>query len=212
MTDQKTAHILFWSGGKDSYLCYLKIMEEVKPDGPLYLLTTYRESDSKIPHQGLDLDDIREQVNQLDKVEKLVAVALPVDCPNDEYVQRVHQAIHQAVNNGDEIHLYFGDWNNEDIRHWREDQFGELDYPCHFPIWQLSMHEILPQLLFHPVTVRISWVDEEYRKWIRVDEPYNQRLVTTLPDEIDPMGENGEFHTRIEFQDYPDDPMKQKVL
>jgi diphthamide synthase (EF-2-diphthine--ammonia ligase) len=211
MPNPNQVHILFWSGGKDSYLSYLALRDEIRPDGPLYLLTTFREDDKEVPYQGIDLDEIRSQVKQLEGVQGLIEVSLPADCPNEEYMDRVDTAIRNQTD-AEERHLYFGDWKNEEIREWREEQFSDLGYHCHFPIWQKSLHKLLPELLFQPVTVRISWVKEEYQNLLRVEEPYNQRLITTLPKEIDPMGENGEFHTRIEFQEYPEDPMKQKIL
>ncbi|MGM0588536.1 MAG: hypothetical protein ACQETE_08995 [Bacteroidota bacterium] len=203
-------HILFWSGGKDSYLSYLYFFED-HPESKISLLTTFDQTDQSIPYQGLELKDVREQYEHLNGADNLVEVGLPSQCPNEIYLQRVDQAIKEV--SGDEpVHLYFGDWHNADIREWREEQFTNLGYTCHFPIWHRSLHELLPKLLFHPVTTRISWVDEDYQTYLKVGEPYNQRLVTSLPDEIDPMGENGEFHTVIEFQEFPDDPMKRKVL
>jgi diphthamide synthase (EF-2-diphthine--ammonia ligase) len=178
---------------------------------PLTLLTTYNQSNQSIPYQGLELSDVREQLEHLDDVEDWITVALPPQPDNETYLQNIHEVLNKLAE-PEQTHLYFGDWKNEEIRTWREEQFSEFGYRCHFPIWEASLHKLLPMLLFHPVTVRISWVQPEYQKYIRVGEPYNQRLVTTLPDEIDPMGENGEFHTRLEFPTYPEDPQRQPIL
>ena len=60
--------------------------------------------------------------------------------------------------------------------------------------------------------VRINAVKDEYEKYIRVGELYHQRFVQQLPREIDPMGERGEFHTKIIFKDWDDiQPEKQPL-
>lgn len=103
--------------------------------------------------------------------------------------------------------LVFGDWKLEDIRSWREQVFGDMGYECLFPIWQRSLHDLLPVLLFKPVKVEINSVQEKFKSYLRIGEEYNQRLIRQLPPEIDPMGENGEFHTRVIFQDLTDEVM-----
>jgi diphthamide synthase (EF-2-diphthine--ammonia ligase) len=97
--------------------------------------------------------------------------------------------------------LIFGDWHLQDIREWREQVFGEMGYRCLFPIWGKSLHDLLPVLLLKPVQIKISAVKEEFQQYIKVGETYDQAFVRTLPTEIDPMGENGEFHTEVMFED-----------
>lgn len=191
--------ILFWSGGKDAYLAY-HFYRESNPNTSLKLLTTYDESSNVVPHQNIPLKDIKEQANHL-KLD-LISVPLPPDCPNDIYLERIKDSLQQL--DAPIGHLIFGDWYLEDIKEWREKVFGEMGYDCLFPIWKKSLNDLLPVLLFKPVEIKISAVKEEYQSLIRVGESFDQSLVTQLkhlPDDIDPMGEKGEFHTRIIFKD-----------
>jgi diphthamide synthase (EF-2-diphthine--ammonia ligase) len=50
------------------------------------------------------------------------------------------------------------------------------------------------------VKIRISAVAEEYQKFISVGEIFDQNFIRQLPDDIDPMGEKGEFHTEVVFK------------
>lgn len=190
-------NILFWSGGKDAYLA-LEFFRKNDPDAEIRLLTTYDETDEIVPHQQIKLKDIKKQA--IDLGLELIAVPLPSDCPNEVYLDRLKKVLGEL--NEPIERLIFGDLYLEDIRKWREKVFGEMGYNCVFPIWKKSIHDLLPVLLLKPVEVKISAVKEEFQPLIRVGETYDQKFVTQLqhlPQNIDPMGENGEFHTRVIF-------------
>lgn len=194
--------ILFWSGGKDAYLA-LHFYRQSRPDAEIQLFTTYNEANDTVPHQNIPISDIKEQASHLGM--ELTSVPLPPECPNDTYLERVEEAL-QAID-GQIDHLIFGDWYLEDIRKWRENEFGEMGYNCLFPIWQKDLHDLLPVLLLKPVTIKISAVQEEFQSLIRVGETFDKSFVTQLkhlPEEIDPMGEKGEFHTQMKFDQLDD--------
>lgn len=188
--------ILFWSGGKDSYLA-LEFYKHDHSADHLKLLTTYEETSEMVPHQQIPLSHIQEQADRL-KLE-LICVPLPRECSNNVYLERVRKYLLQQEK--EIVHLVFGDWKLEDIREWREKEFGKMGYKCLFPIWKKSIHKLLPVLMLKPIKVKISAVDEKYNQYIRQGESYNPGFVRTLPRDIDPMGENGEFHTEVVFKE-----------
>lgn len=193
--------ILFWSGGKDSWLALEYYRRDYSDEQHrLELLTTYDEEREYLPFQNLSLKTIREQANQLDL--DLIPIGLPPECPNEIYLEHIVKQL--ETREPPVERLVFGDWQNEEIRNWREEQFNNRGYSCLFPIWQKSLHELLPVIQLNPVEIRISSVDREYETYIRQGEPYNQALIRTLPSFIDPMGENGEFHTRVIIHDLKD--------
>ena len=188
--------ILFWSGGKDSYLALHFFLKEYD-EANLKLLTTYEGQRDVVPHQNLSLSTIESQAKSLDL--DLITVPLPKECPNKTYLGKVQTVLNKE---GDIRYLVFGDWHLEDIKSWREEVFSEMGYQCLFPIWKKSLDELLPVLLLKPVEIRISAVAEKHQKYLRKGELYNQQLVRQLPEEIDPMGEKGEFHTEVIFKDF----------
>lgn len=196
----RSMNILFWSGGKDAWLA-LQFYRRSHTDTSLQLLTTYRETDDVVPHQQIKLQEIRKQAENMGL--ELITVSLPPECPNDLYLDNIREALEST---GSPIeHLIFGDWYLEDIRRWREKVFGEMGYSCLFPIWKKSIDELLSVLLLHPIKVEISAVQEEYRSLIGVGEEFNQAFVSQLQhldNDIDPMGEKGEFHTKVIFKDW----------
>lgn len=199
--------ILFWSGGKDSYLA-LEFYRREHSKTNLKLLTTYREDIQRVPHQNIDIDDIKKQAETLGL--ELILVPLPKHCPNDKYLEKVKESLEGCREPVER--LVFGDWKLQDIRDWREKEFGKMGYMCLFPIWQKSLHELLPVLMLKPVEVTISAVKNKYKKYIRAGEAYDQKFVSQLPEEIDPMGENGEFHTKVSIQTFNDIEQEKQPL
>lgn len=199
--------ILFWSGGKDAWLA-LEFYRQHHPDQHLKLLTTYRKTDEIVPHQNIETSHIKKQADHLGL--DLLLIPLPGECPNDKYLNEVGKALKKEPN--DIGHLIFGDWHLQDIRDWREEAFGEMGYRCLFPIWEKSLHDLLPVITLKPVEITISAVKEEFKKFIRVGEVYNQRFVHQLPEEIDPMGEKGEFHTKVMFKSWNDIELRDQPL
>jgi diphthamide synthase (EF-2-diphthine--ammonia ligase) len=187
--------ILFWSGGKDSFLA-LQCYRKANPKQHLKLLTTYDENKEWIPQQNLSIKNVQKQVKILGL--ELVCVPLPPKCPNDIYVNKLDSILknqREPVGN-----LLFGDWYLQDIRSWREKQFGERGYSCKFPIWQKKLSGLLEILSRKPVDVRISAVARKYKHYMQKGEVYDQHFVNRLPGQIDPMGEKGEFHTEVIFK------------
>ncbi len=192
--------VLFWSGGKDAYLAH-EFYRRQYPDRKLKLLTTFDDDRQLVPHQQIPVENIQKQAGALDL--ELILVPLPSECPNDIYLNNVGNAL-KNQDTGVE-HLVFGDWHLQDIKEWREQQFEPMGYNCLFPIWEKSLHDLLPVLLLKPIEVKITSVDDDYRKYIRPGELYNQRFIQQLPEEIDPMGENGEFHTEVIFKSWQEE-------
>ncbi len=185
--------VLFWSGGKDSYLA-LEFYRKESSNRKVALLTTYDEENDIVPHQQIPLQKIKKQAEHLGL--NIHTVPLPEECPNEVYLKKIDEALSQSREQSER--LLFGDWHLKDIRNWRELSFK--NYECCFPIWKKSLHKLLPVLLLKAVEVRISAVQKPFQKHIKIGELYNQHFVEQLPDEIDPMGERGEFHTEVIFR------------
>lgn len=190
----KPKTILFWSGGKDSLLALQNLQQGSQE---LVLFTTYDEEETIVPYQGIPLRNIYQQAGALKL--PLITTPLPHPCPNELYLERVHYQLQQIPFKTEK--LAFGDWFLEDIRNWRTEEFGKIGFECEFPIWKKPVKLLLDQLFDLNVTVSISNVDEQFRDIIQVGQDYDHHFIHSLPDSIDPMGENGEFHTYVHFKD-----------
>lgn len=185
--------ILFWSGGKDSYLALI-YYQELYGTG-LVLFTTFERESKLVPHQNIPIETVYEQAIALEL--PLFTVPVPNPASNDEYLSAVQSGLNALPFSIG--HLIFGDLHLQDIRTWREKQIGKMGYALRFPIWQKNYNELFNHLEQKPVSIRISAVASDYRPHISPGQYFNRKFANNLPESIDRMGENGEFHTEVVF-------------
>lgn len=185
--------LLFWSGGKDAYLALLYYRENHSND-PV-LLTTYDDESDRVPHQDIPIKEIYNQSIALEL--PLITVPLSYPASNKDYLNAIENAIGDSpfsIQN-----LVFGDLHLEDIRKWREEEFQKSGYECLFPIWGKSYEELFFRLFSENVKIVITGVADDFQNQIEPGSVFDRKFVASLPDEIDPMGERGEFHTQVIF-------------
>lgn len=187
-------HLLFWSGGKDSLLA-LRYLQDDGIREPL-LLTTFDDESARVPHQNIPVENIRKQAISLGLT--LFTVPLSYPASNTEYLNALQNSFSQIPFGIESI--VFGDLHLHDIRNWRQSEFGnKMGYTLQFPIWKKPYDELFSRLEKEEAEIRISSVMDQYRNRIKPGDLFNRKFAESLPDHIDPMGENGEFHTEVIF-------------
>ena len=89
----------------------------------------------------------------------------------------------------------FGDIFLEDLRTYREEQLAPLGIRSHFPLWKRDTTELVHEferLGFKAVIIclKADLLDASF-----LGREVNAELLRDLPEDVDPCGENGEFHT-----------------
>ncbi|MAO84424.1 MAG: hypothetical protein CMH50_11165 [Myxococcales bacterium] len=189
--------LLFWSGGKDSYLTLRALEREAAR--PTVLLTTFDGRSEQVAHQEVLVQEIRHQRKRLGCAQVLVPLF-----PGTGYMDRVLLGIQTLQFRTPVARLVFGDLHLDHVRTWREDAFSACSdiasIPIHLPLWGVPYEELLNDLESAPVQARVSAVaDESCAQVISVGDLFNRDLIARLPNGIDEFGENGEFHSCIEF-------------
>ena len=188
---QEPADVLFWSGGKDSFLTYRALRRE--SERPIILLTTFDAASRKIAHQELDIELVARQAEHLGA--PLLGVPLH---PGEAYEARIAEAARMVPRIA---RFVFGDLHLEHIRDWRVEAFrelaAELGASLHFPLWGAPYEALMDDLEASGAVCEVSAVTEEARGVVRVGQRFDRALMTALPERIDRFGENGEFHTLV---------------
>ena len=197
--DEPACDVLFWSGGKDSYLALRALQREALR--PVVLMTTFEDRSEIVAHQGIRLADIQTQVASLGET----VVLTPLGAGSD-YLERVALGIEVLRDRRRIVRLAFGDLHLEGVRRWREEALASLvdrfELELAFPVWKAPYDELVRELAKAPVECRICAIaDERLDGLIAVGDAYGQALIDRLPEGVDAFGENGEFHTRIEAAD-----------
>jgi uncharacterized protein (TIGR00290 family) len=186
--------ICFWSGGKDAafMLHELRASDEHEV---VALATTYDETNDRVAFGSLSLDGVRVQANQTGL--PLVEIPLPGSAPdNDVYVERTLDALRTEIGDAADAVAY-GDLHLSDVRAWRKQMFQDTPYRPLFPLWGRSTRKLARRIIRDDFQAVVTTIDTRVLPLEFLGRPFDEDLLTDLPDEVDGCGENGEFHTVV---------------
>jgi uncharacterized protein (TIGR00290 family) len=182
-----------WSSGKDSALALqaTRLAGDVEVVG---LLTTVNSSVDRVAMHAVRRTLLEAQAKALNL--PLHVVELPWPCPNAVYEDRMAAACAaaQAAGVGS---MVFGDLFLEDIRAYREQSLREYAITPLFPLWERPTDLVARDILAAGIRAVLTCVDPTQVPASLAGRWYDQSLLTDLPTEADPCGENGEFHTFV---------------
>lgn len=176
-----------WSGGKDAALALETVRDEHEVDS---LPTTFSENGRSKMH-GVRRSAVERQADAVGL--PLRRVVVPGGASNEDYEERMGAALADLYDDGVDA-VVFGDVFLEDVRAYREEMTPDrLDTV--FPVWGEDTDLLAERVRrdYRAVTVCVSdSLGAEY-----LGESYDEGFVSSLPDTVDPCGENGEFHTFV---------------
>ena len=112
----------------------------------------------------------------------------------EDYNRIVQDTVNELINQGFSD-TAFGDIFLEDLKKYREDQLRSVGIHAHFPLWKkdtrLLMEEFI-ELGFRTIVVCCNGdvLDRSF-----AGREIDDQFLKDLPKDVDPCGENGEFHT-----------------
>ena len=112
---------------------------------------------------------------------------------NADYDSIMSETCKSAVLAGIE-YIAFGDLFLSDIRAHREKQLENSGLQPLFPVWGLPTRELALSMIKSGVRAKLTCIDSKVLAPEFVDREFNEQLLSDLPPEIDPCGQNGEFH------------------
>jgi len=194
MVIQMGSKALFsWSGGKDSALALYEVLGTRSCDIASLITTVTGEYD-RVSMHGVRSLLLEMQADSLGL--RLEKVIIPRNASNEEYENSLEKALLKYKGSGVDSVIY-GDIFLEEIRKYREEQLGKLGLGCVFPIWgrdSLSLARTFIEAGFKAVVV---CVDSTLLDGGFAGREFDRDFITDLPPDIDPCGENGEFHTFV---------------
>jgi uncharacterized protein (TIGR00290 family) len=191
----KTTILVSWSGGKDAAwtLHALRQRNDVEVVG---LLTTITEGYERVAMQGIRVDVLQAQA---------AAVGLPVI--EARMPQRASNAIYEGVFAGALArararwpglrHVAFGDLFLVDINAFREALCARLGWTPLFPLFGSDTAELAREMIDGGLRASICCVDTQQLDPAFAGRAFDASLLDALPPQVDPCGENGEFHTCV---------------
>lgn len=183
--------VLFWSGGKDSAMALHALLQGGRYD-VVSLLTTCNQHFQRVSMHGVRLSLLEQQAQAIGL--PLAQMFVSQRSSNDEYLQVLTQHLLAYKAQGI-THFAFGDIFLEDLKRWREEHLAQLGLRGVFPIWKQDSRELIDQFIRLGFGSVICCVNDAYLDDTALGRNIDADFVRSLPPEVDPCGENGEFHS-----------------
>jgi len=164
-------------------------MEDVEVGG---LLTTVNDAHDRVAMHAVRRTLLEAQAAAAGV--PLVVVRIPHACTNEAYEAAMARALDAAKGSGTSG-VAFGDLFLEDIRRYREKQMAGTGLRLLFPLWGRPTAALAEEMLDAGLRARITCVDPRMLSPSFAGREFDRRLLADLPPDVDPCGENGEFHT-----------------
>jgi uncharacterized protein (TIGR00290 family) len=184
--------LLAWSSGKDSAWALHVLRAQSATVSAL--LTTINEAADRVAMHGVrrELAEMQAEAAGL----PLWKVPLPWPCSNADYETRMNETCRRAVNEGF-THIAFGDLFLRDVREYRERQLAGSGLTPLFPLWETPTAQLAREMIAGRLRARIACVDTRVLDESFAGREFDAQLLADLPPNVDPCGENGEFHTMV---------------
>lgn len=182
-----------WSSGKDSAFA----LWEARRAGALDIvavLTTVNETHARVAMHGVRDALLDRQVAALGL--PCLKVSIPSPCPNEIYEARMREATERLRQDG-VTHMVFGDLFLEDIRAWREERLREAGMTGVYPLWARDTAALARDMIDCGLVAHLTCIDPRRLDRSFAGRRFDAALLGDLPADVDPCGENGEFHTVV---------------
>ncbi|MEZ0484095.1 diphthine--ammonia ligase [Fibrella aquatica] len=185
--------IMNWSGGKDSALALHRIRQQGH-FAVQRLLTTINGAYGRVSMHGVREELIQAQADRINL--PLTTVRLPETASMELYQITMNEALDPLMKEGI-THAIFGDIFLEDLRTWREEQLTSVGLSGIFPLWQTPSLDLLEEFWAAGFQTIVVAVNGQYLDKSFCGRLLDRQFVVDLPANVDPCGENGEFHTFV---------------
>ena len=185
--------IVSWSGGKDSALALYEILKTGRYE-VLELLTTVTQDYDRISIHGVRRVLLEQQANALGfPLEKMLISKGTSDA---EYESILLKALNRHKTNG-VFSVVFGDLFLEDVKKYREGILSKIGMKGFFPLWKRDTRQLARMFIDLGFKAVITMVDSNFLGKDFAGRTVDAQFLSDLPSNVDPCGENGEFHTFV---------------
>jgi uncharacterized protein (TIGR00290 family) len=182
-----------WSSGKDSALA-LYIAQQSNEFNIQYLFTSINGVFNRVSMHGVRTELVEQQAKKIGI--PLIKMELPEMPSMEDYEKIMLEKLLFFKEKGIQDTL-FGDIFLEDLRKYREDKLQTLGITAHFPLWKKDTKEMILDFLQLGFKTIVVCVNEQFLDQSFVGRVIDEQFLADLPPNVDPCGENGEFHTFI---------------
>nr|WP_199163040.1 diphthine--ammonia ligase [Elizabethkingia sp. ASV34] len=185
--------LMNWSGGKDSAMALYNILnnKDYRVEG---LLTSVNAANQRISMHGVSGELLVKQAESIGL--PLTKINLPESSDMTAYENIMEQTLSTFTEQGIRTSV-FGDIFLEDLRKYREKQLEKIGWKAIFPLWKKDTRNLVYEFLELGFRTRICCINKQYLDSDFLGCDLDEYLIDKFPENVDPCGENGEFHTFV---------------
>lgn len=162
-----------------------------KPDG---LFTAYSLAHNRVTMHGVRMELIERQAYALGI--QLYTLGLPDSISDEIYEELLLNKLEELKIEG-YSKVVFGDIYLEDLREYRIRQLEKVGMDYEFPLWKRATKDLIRQFVAREYKGIVVSVNGTMLGKEQAGLTIDNHFVTSLPQSVDPCGENGEFHTFV---------------
>lgn len=182
-----------WSGGKDSAYALYQLLKSDEYE-VLNLHTVFDADLKRVGLHGVPEHLIEAQAEALGF--PLRKVYLPKDSSHDSYEAVIRDFSLSQKAEGIN-HIMYGDIFLEDLKAYRDKQLDSAGMKGIYPIWQRSTDQLVRQFIHDGFRTVVCAANAALLGRDKVGKTIDDEWLSDLPENVDPCGENGEFHTFV---------------
>jgi uncharacterized protein (TIGR00290 family) len=191
--DKRIQAYMNWSGGKDSALSLYKALQDERYN-ITHLLTSINAVHNRISMHGVRRSLLQAQAQAIGL--PLETIELAEQPTMQEYEGAMAGKVQQMKQQGC-THAIFGDIFLEDLRLYREKKLQQQGVGCIFPLWKKDTIGLVKEFIELGFKSIIVCVNENYLDKSFCGRVIDENFLQDLPNNVDPCGENGEFHSFV---------------
>ena len=198
-TDKTPLPVLVsWSSGKDSAWALHTLRQQPDKYNVRGIFTTVTKTFERVSIHSTPAWVLRQQAEKLGV--SLYEIPIPYPCSNEIYEDAMRKFLAEVEalpENMTASHFAFGDLFLEDIRAYREEKLSDTGFTPLFPVWGEDTTLLAQKMIASGMRAIITALNPTKVPAEFAGRWFDAELLADLPQGVDPLGENGEFHTCV---------------
>lgn len=185
--------IVSWSGGKDSALALHRLLDDrnYRVRG---LFSTISSASGRLPVHEVKKRFIRRQAKEAGL--PLTEVVIPEGAGNEQYEEIMGREFSSLKKQGINT-IAYADLLLEDIKSYRDELLSRYGMNGLYPLWKIDTLEAAHDFINIGFLAMVTTIDTKKLPAEMAGKPFDKKFIDSLPKDVDPSGENGEFHTFV---------------
>ena len=193
-----TPVLVSWSSGKDSAWTLHTLRQQPERYDVRGIFTTVTETFDRVSIHSTPGWVLKQQAEKLGV--PLYQIPIPYPCSNEIYEAAMRAFLTEVETLPADMtasHFAFGDLFLEDIREYREEKLRGTGFTPIFPVWGEDTTQLAQTMIASGLRAIVTALNPTKVPADLAGRWFDADLIADLPDGVDPLGENGEFHTCV---------------